>query len=64
MNHLDKPVPEGETLVCGACGRTGQTLNSLKDTSCIMWAIRCFAGGPPWKAVTGEKAYSEMKVLP
>ena len=55
------PAPDGHVYVCGACGKTSPTRYGFDDAgqrvapngwdeSCMMHAVLCIAGGPPWVA--------------
>lgn len=32
-------APEGQTWVCGACGKSSKVRAGLRDTSCQTWAV-------------------------
>lgn len=60
---LVTPAPDGQIFVCAACGKVSTTRSGFLadwktrattqgwDESCMLHAVLCHAGGPPWTAV-------------
>ncbi len=61
----------GTIWVCGACGKRSRTrygfdANNQRtaidrgwDESCMLHAVLCYEGGPPWQAVGQEDANAD-----
>jgi hypothetical protein len=53
---------EGTVFVCAACGKRSQDLYGDQridagwDVSCVLHAVLCYAGGPPWTIVGDTRA--------
>lgn len=59
LDDLDRRLeaaeaPNGATWVCGACGKTARNRYTWEggwDESCMLHAVLCREGGPPWEAL-------------
>lgn len=64
MERGDLPAAPGTTWVCAACGKTSRTRYGLDeagwDEACMMNAVLCHTGGPPWHAVTSDESETPM----
>lgn len=57
MSYGNERAPEGQIYVCKFCGKRSRDLYGKEpldrgwDESCMLAAVLCWWGGPPWRAV-------------
>jgi hypothetical protein len=51
-------APEGQTWVCGACGKHNHNRVDVGDESCFLNAVLCY-DRQPWEAVKDDKEQRE-----